>query len=112
MPHILCLRCHGPILHGQCVQPLFSAKLVRLPEHPVLSKPLTIQGIIPANDNPGRVDISLGDQLRQRAAMGGENERAALATFEELLAKCIADAVVAEMHKEADARQVDVLKRF
>lgn len=103
MPHILCSRCHGPILDGQRVQPLFSARVVRLPEHPVLSRPLTIQGSIPAHGQPGQVDISVGDQLRQRAAMGGEKERRELAAFEELLSKCIADAVVAELHKEAEA---------
>ena len=102
MPQIQCSRCHGPILQGQRVQPLFSAKLVRLP-HPVLSKPVAIRGIIPTDGQPARVDMSVGDQLRQRAAMGGEKERAALAAFEELLAKCIADAVAAELHKEADA---------
>ena len=52
--------------------------------------------------------MSVGDQLRQRAAMGGEKERAELAAFEELLSKCIADAVVAELHKEAEAAQMDV----
>lgn len=31
-----------------------------------------------------RVDMSLGDQLRQQAAMGGARERAELASFEAL----------------------------
>ena len=53
--------------------------------------------------------MSLGDQLRQRAALGGEKERAQLAAFEELLSKCIADAVVAVLHKEAEAAQMDAL---
>jgi len=53
------------------VGPLFSAKLVRWSEHPVLSKPPVIRGIISADGSPGRVDMSLGDQLRQRAAIGG-----------------------------------------
>jgi hypothetical protein len=53
--------------------------------------------------------MSLGDQLRQRAAMGGERERAELAAFEALLSKCIADALVAELRKEAEARGVDAL---
>jgi hypothetical protein len=52
-----------------------------------------ILGIIPIDGSPGRVDMSLGDQLRQRAAMGGERERAELAAFEALLSKCIADAL-------------------
>jgi len=37
--------------------------------------------------------MSVGDQLRQRAAMGGERERAELAAFEALLSKCIAEAL-------------------
>ena len=104
MPQIQCSRCHGPILQGQRVQPLFSAKLVRLP-HPVLSKPVAIRGIIPTDWQPARVDMSVGDQLRQRAAMGGEKERAELSAFEELLSTCIAGAVVAELQQEAEAVQ-------
>lgn len=103
MPHILCSRCHGPIIDGQRVHPVFSAKLVRLPQHPVLSEPVAIRGVIAADGEPSRVDMSLGDQLRQRAAMGGAKERAELAAVEELLSKCIADAVAAELHKEAEA---------
>jgi hypothetical protein len=53
--------------------------------------------------------MSLGDQLRQRAAVGGEKERAELAAFEDLLSKCIADALVAQLRKEAEAHGVDVL---
>lgn len=53
--------------------------------------------------------MSVGDQLRQRAAMGGERERAELAAFEALLSKCIADALVEEVQKEAEAHGMDVL---
>jgi hypothetical protein len=53
--------------------------------------------------------MSLGDQLTQRAAMGGERERAELQAFEELLSECIADAIVAQLQKEAEAHRVDVL---
>jgi hypothetical protein len=53
---------------------------------PVLSKPLVLRGIIPSDGSPGRSDLSLGDQLRQRAAMGGERERAELAAFEAVMA--------------------------
>jgi hypothetical protein len=53
--------------------------------------------------------MSVGDQLRQRAAMGGERERVELAAFEALLSKCIADALVAEMRKETEAPGADVL---
>lgn len=62
----------------------------------MLSKPPVIRGIISGDGSPGRSDMSLGDQLRQRAAMGGERERAELAAFEALLAKCIADALLAQ----------------
>ena len=55
------------------------------------------------------LDICGGDQLRQRAAMGGERERAELAAFEALLSKCIADALVAEVRKEAEVHGVDVM---
>jgi hypothetical protein len=40
--------------------------------------------------------------------MGGERERAELAAFEALLCKCIADALVAQVRKEAEAQGVDV----
>lgn len=109
LPPIVCGRCGGPIVHGQHVGPLFSANLVRWSEHPVLSKPPVIRGIISTDGSPGRVDMSVGDRLRQRAAMGGEKERAELAAFEALLSKCIADALVAQMRKEAEAHGVDVL---
>ena len=109
LPPILCPRCSGPILPGQDVAPLFSSKLVRWSEHPVLSKPPVIRGIIPADGSPARVDMSVGDQLRQRAAMGGERERAELVAFEALWSKCIADALVAKLRKEAEAHGVDVV---
>lgn len=109
LPPIVCRRCGGPVIPGQHVAPLFSAKLVRWSEHPVLSKPLVIRGVISADGSPGRVDIPLGDQLRQRAAMGGERERSELAAFESLLSKCIADALVSHMRQEAEATGVDVL---
>ena len=109
LPPIVCERCGGPVIRGRHVDPLFSAKLVRWPEHPVLSKPLVIRGMISTDGSPGRVDMSLGDQLRQRAAMGGERERAELAAFEALLSKCIAEALVAQLQKEAEAHGVDVL---
>lgn len=80
------------MIRGQHVGPLFSAKLVRWSAHPVLSKPPVIRGIISTDGSPGRVDMSLGDQLRQRAAMGGEREHSELAAFVALLSKCIADA--------------------
>lgn len=105
-PSIVCPRCAGPIVPGQQVAPLFSARLVRWSEHPVLSKPIVIHGTISADGSPGRVDLSLGEQLRQRAAMGGERELAQLAAFEGLLAKWIASALVAELRKEAELRSV------
>ena len=102
MPPIICCRCGGPIVHGQNVAPLFSGKLVRWSEHPVLSKPIVIRGIISTDASPGRADMPLGAQLRQRAALGGEKERAELAAFEGLLSKWIAHALVAELRKERD----------
>jgi hypothetical protein len=109
LPPIACVRCGGPIVAGQHIRPLFSAKLLRWSEHPVLSKPPVIRGSIRTDGSPGRVDMSVGDQLRQRAAMGGERERAELAAFEALLSRCIANALVAEVRKEAEAHGVDVL---
>jgi hypothetical protein len=41
--------------------------------------------------------------------MGGERERAELAAFEALLSKCIADALVAPLRKEAEAHGLDVV---
>ena len=41
--------------------------------------------------------------------MGGERERAVLAAFEALLSKCIAEALVAQLRKEAEAHGVDVV---
>lgn len=75
----------------------------------MLSKPTVIRGIIPTDRSPARVDMSVGDQLRQRAAMGAERERAELVAFEELLSKCVANALVAELRKEAEAHGVDVV---
>ena len=40
--------------------------------------------------------------------MGGEKDRAELAAFEALLAKSIADALVAQLREEAAAHSVDV----
>ena len=76
--------------------------------HPVLCKPVVIRGIVSADGTPGRSDLSVGEQLRQRVAMGGEKERAELAAFESLLAKSIANAFVAELREEAAAHDVDV----
>jgi hypothetical protein len=108
LPQIVCPHCGGPVLRGQNIGPLFSAKLVTWSAHPVLSKPVMIRGVIPADGSPGRSDLSVGDQLRQRAAMGGEKERAELAGFEALIAKWIADALVAQLREEAAAHGVDV----
>ena len=109
LPPIVCSRCGGPIVPGQHIGPLFSTKLVRWSEHQVLSKPPVIRGIIPTDGSPARVDMSVGDQLRQRAGMGGERECAELAAFEALLSKCIAEALVAQLRKEAEAHGVDVV---
>ena len=108
LPPIICPRCNGPIVQGQLTAPLFSPKIVTWSAHPVLSKPVTIRGMTSTNGSPGRSDLSIGEQLRQRAAMGGEKERAELAAFETLMARCIADALVGQLQKEAAAQGVDV----
>jgi hypothetical protein len=41
--------------------------------------------------------------------MDGDRERAELAAFEALLSKCIAEALVAQLRKEAEAHGVDVV---
>ena len=69
---------------------------------------MVLRGIVSADGTPGRSALSVGEQLRQRAAMGGEKERAELAAFESLMAKAIADALVAELTAEAAAHGVDV----
>lgn len=109
LPPIVCEHCGGAVISGQRVAPLFSVRLVRWSEHPVLSKPPVLRGIIATDGSGSRVDLSLGEQLRQRAAMGGERELAELAAFEDLLSRCIADALVARLRKEAEAHGVDVL---
>ena len=108
LPPIICVHCGGPIVQGQNVQPVFSPKALTWSVHPVLSKPVVIRGIIPADGSPGRGDLSVGEQLRQRAAMGGAKERAELAAFEAMMAKLIADALVAQLREEAAAHGVDV----
>jgi hypothetical protein len=69
---------------------------------------VVLRGTVSTDWTPGRSDLSLGDQLRQRAAMGGEKERAELAAFESLMAKAIAGALFAELREEAAAHGVDV----
>ena len=108
LPPIICTRCGGALVQGQIIGPLFSAKLVAWTSHPVLSKPVMIRGVVPADGSLGRSDLSIGEQLRQRAAMGGDKERAELAAFEALLAKAIAAALVAQLRREAEAAGVDV----
>src|SRR5262245_58942870 len=84
LPPIVCPRCGGPVIRGQNIGPLFSAKLSEWSAHPVLSNPVMLRGVTSTDGSPGRSDLSLGEQLRQRAAMGGEKERAELAAFEAL----------------------------
>jgi hypothetical protein len=101
-------RCGGPIVEGQTIGPLFSSKLVKWDTHPVLSKPPTIHGMIAVDGSGSRHDLTVHEQLIQRAAMGGPAERAALARFDELFAEMIANALVAQLRKEAAAHGVDV----
>lgn len=106
---IVCQRCGGAIIDGQQIASLFSPRLVRWAVHPVLSKPPTIRGMIALDGSPGRSDLSLGEQLRQRAAMGGEKERRELAAFEALWVNAIAEALVAQLREEAAAHGTDVV---
>lgn len=108
LPPIVCARCGGPLVLGQNIGPLFSAKVSTWSAHPVLSKPPMLRGVVSTDGSPGRTDLSLGDQLRQRAAMGGEKERADLAAFEALIVKWISDALVAQLREEAAGHGVDV----
>ena len=105
---IICRHCGGPIVAGQKIGPLFSAKLIKWSEHPVLSKPIAVCGFVSTDGSPGRSDLSIGEQLRQRAAMGGGKERAALAAFEAIFAEALGDALLAELRKEAAAQGEDV----
>jgi hypothetical protein len=68
-PPALCPRCGGPILEGQNVEPLFTAKLVTLDAHPVLSSPPTIRGMVSVDGSGSRHDLTLHEQLIQRASM-------------------------------------------
>jgi hypothetical protein len=108
LPQIVCGRCSTPIVREQRVDPVIEPARLRWSEHPVLSKQLVIQGEVSVDGSDSRGDMSLEDQLRQRAAMGGEKERAELAAFEALWTKFIADALVAELRREAEVHGVDV----
>jgi hypothetical protein len=104
-PAVLCPRCGSQIVTGEQVVPVVALLLAKPDEHPVLSKPVTLRGMISA-DGSARTDLSIGAQLRQRAAMGGAKERAELAAFEALLVKAIASALVEELRRE-DAGHVN-----
>jgi len=101
LPPLICKRCQQPLIRGQHVGPLFKGVHYDGPQpHPVLSKPVTIRGFIGAGGS--RVDLSIGEQLRQRAAMGGERERAELAAFEKIFADALAAALVADIQRERE----------
>lgn len=102
-----CPRCGGPLIEGQNIGPLFSAKLVKWDAHPVLSKPPMLRGFI-SRDGESRHDLTLHDQLIQRAAMGGPNERAALAHFEEIFTDAIANALLAKLREETATHDAGV----
>lgn len=105
---IICPRCSTAIVQGQTIAPIIAPKDLIWTVHPVLSKPVVLRGSIPTDGSPGRSDLSLGEQLRQRAAMGGKKERDELAAFESLFARTLADALVAQLRKEAADHDVDV----
>jgi hypothetical protein len=89
-----------------------------VPGSPVYAPELVFSSYFPSSPAPATVPwptaypaaaiYPLADQLRQRAAMGGEKERAELAAFETLLAMSIADALVAQLREEAAAHGVAV----
>lgn len=106
---ITCSRCGSELVEGQRVEPTFPPSTLVWSEHPVLSKPPVIRGFIPTDGSKGVGDLSLAEQLRQRAAMGGEKERAQLKAFEEMWADLLANALVAQLREEAAAHGVDVL---
>ena len=66
----------------QHIGPLFAVKVAKWSEHPVLSKPVVLRGVVATHGSPAGSDLSIGDQLQQRAAMGGEKQRSELAAFE------------------------------
>jgi hypothetical protein len=108
LPPIVYPRCNGPIVPGQQVAPLFAAKLVRW------SEPGAVQAPDDSRNYPDRWFAWASGHVRWRSieaasCNGSERERAELAAFEALLSKCIADALVAQLRKEADAHGVDVL---
>lgn len=111
-PPLLCPRCGGPIVEGQNSGPLFSARLITWEEHPVLSKPPMICGFVSADGHGSRHDLTLHEQLIQRASIGGPRERAALAHFEEMFVETLVSAVVSELEKEAAEHGVDVRAWF
>jgi hypothetical protein len=45
-PPIICPLCGEPIVAGQQIDAVFSANVIKWVEHPVLSKPLVVRGVI------------------------------------------------------------------
>ncbi len=95
-PPSMCPHCGGAITTGQRVEPFFRIVRYDAPRpHPVLSHPITIRGII-ANGT-SRTDLSVHEQLKQRAAMGGETEPVQLQAFEDLFVGVLSQALVSEL---------------
>ncbi len=79
----LCVRAVGvPSSEGRTSGCCFRRESFTWSAHPVLSKPVMLREVVPTDGSPGRSDLSLGEQLRQRAAMGSEKECAELAAFQ------------------------------
>jgi hypothetical protein len=96
-----CPVCGGALVPGQNLAPLFRFTRYDIPRpHPVLSKPITLRGII-ATTGESRTDLTLHEQLQQRAAMGGPPERHALAAFRTIFTEALASALVAEIRKRS-----------
>lgn len=97
-----CPYCKGELVDGQNVPATF--RMVRQEPgtpHPVLSTPIVLTGIV-GLDGPiiQRPRFTLDDHLRQRAAMGGAREQAALEKFESIFTKWLASALVAAIQRE------------
>ena len=100
LPPITCPRCGGVLVPGQNIGALFKFTHYDVPRpHPVLSNLITLRGTISTTTGESRTDLSVHEQLQQRAAMGGPQERQALVAFEEVFVNALASALVAQLRK-------------
>lgn len=106
-PAVICPLCQTPIASGQRLQPVFQrVRLDGARPHPVLSQPLVVHSV----SGPGgvvRQDLSMHDQLVQRATMGGARERQQLDAFNQafstvirMLARRAATAFLSDLERQ------------